>query len=118
MLESRRKGAITLGCLMSLLIGAAVLYFGVPIAEVYFRANRFQDAVAMETRFHAGHGDPQIKAHMAIVADSLGVPADAGKVTIVRKDRRITISSVYEEVIHLPGYQKSIVFRPSAAGAY
>lgn len=115
---SRRKGAISLGCLMSLLIGAAVLYFGVPIAEIYLRANRFQDAMAMETQFHASHGDLQIKAHVAIIADSLGLPAEAGKIVITRKDRRLTLTSEYEELIHLPGYQRFVLFRPSASGSY
>ena len=116
MLETRRRsGAITLGCLVSLLVIAAVLYFGVPAIEVYMRSRRFQDALAQETRLHGKQPDYQIRAHMAIVADSLGLPPEAGKVDITRKDGRVTISSEYEEMIHLPGKLKPVVFRPAAA---
>lgn len=119
MLDTRRRsGAITLGCLVSLLIIAAVLYFGVPAIEVYMRSRRFQDALAQETRLHGKQPDYQIRAHMAVLADSLRMPPEAGKVHIVRRDGRVTISSEYEEMIQLPGRLKPVVFRPSAAVSY
>ena len=119
MRESRsRRGAISLGCLVWILVVATVLYFGVPAAEVYMRSRRFQDALAIETRLHAKQTDVQIKAHMAVVADSLGLPVEAGQVTITRRSGRLTISSEYEEVFHLPGRRKTVVFRPSAATNY
>lgn len=119
MRESRRRtGAITLGCLMSVLFIAALLYFGIPAAEVYVRARRFQDALAQETRLHGKQPDYQIRAHMVVLADSLGMPPEAGKVDISRKAGRVTISSEYEEMIHLPGRLQPVVFRPSAAVSY
>lgn len=118
MLNTRRRGAITLGCLVWLLIIAAVLYFGIPAVEVYVRASRFQDALAQETRLHGKQPDYQIRAHMAVLADSLGMPPEAGKVDIVRKAGRVTISSEYEQTIQLPGHAKTVVFRASAAVSY
>ena len=42
---TRRAGASSLGCLVSLLLVAAVGYFGVNAGEVYFRFYQFQDAM-------------------------------------------------------------------------
>lgn len=114
----RRSGAISLGCLVSLLFVAAVLYFGVPAAEIYVRARRFQDALEQETQLHGKQPDYQIRAHLAVLADSLGMPPEAGKVDIARKNGRVTVSSEYEESVQLPGRTRSIVFRPSAAVSY
>ena len=113
-----RRGAITLGCLVTLLLIAAALYFGIPAAESYKKYLEYKDAMAQEIRFHAKVPDVQIKAHLAVVADSLGLPEDAGKVTVTRKSGRLTIASEYEQPFQLPGIVKYVVLRPSAAGSY
>lgn len=115
---SRRRGAITLGCLVTLLLIAAALYFGIPAAESYKKYLAYKDIMAQEVRFHAKVPDVQIKAHLAVVADSLGLPEDAGKVTVTRKNGRLTIAAEYEQPFQLPGTVKYVVLRPSAAGIY
>ena len=115
---ARRSGAITLGCLVTLLVIAALLYFGIPAGESYKKYLEYKDAMAQEVRFHARDPDVKIKAHLAVVADSLGLPQDAGKVTITRKNGRLTIASEYEQPFQLPGTVKYVILRPSAAGSY
>ncbi len=50
---TRRRGASSLGCLFSLLIGAVVIYFGINVGEAYWRYYQFQDDMRQEVRFAA-----------------------------------------------------------------
>jgi hypothetical protein len=49
----RRAGASRFGCLLTLLIISAVLYFGVNAGEVYWRYLQYKDAMAQEVRFRS-----------------------------------------------------------------
>lgn len=113
-----RRGAIKLGCLVTLLVVAAGLYFGIPAGESYKKYLEYKDAMAQEIRFHANAPDVQIKAHLAVVADSLGLPTEAGKVTVTRKNGRMTIAAEYEQAFQLPGTVRYKVFKPSASGSF
>jgi len=114
----RRSGLTKLGCLFYLLIVAALVYFGVKIGETYFRYLEYKDAMAQELRFRAQLPDKDIKAHMKLVADSLGLPQDAGVVTITRKEGRITMEAHYEELVDLPFIKREIHYEPRAVGTY
>lgn len=115
-----RAGVTKLGCLFVLLVIAAVGYFGIPVGEAYFRYMQYQDAMKQELRFRGSQTDDRIKRDMKTAADSLGLPEEAGNIVISRQpqDRRITIEADYEEIIHLPGTQKAIRFRPRATDSY
>lgn len=113
-----RRGAIKLGCLLNLLIISAVLYFGVNAGEKYMAYLRYKDAMAHELRFRAKLPDHQLRNRFKTIADSLGLPADAGIVTITRKAGQITVESHYEEMIDLPLYKKEVHFEPRATGTY
>ena len=115
---TRRLGASTLGCLFSLMVVVAVGYFGFNFGEVYWRFYQFQDDMTQQLRFASHNTDAQISRHMAALADSLGLPQPAGRVTIRRSDRSITIESEYTERIELPMYVRDIYFHPRAEGTY
>lgn len=114
---SNRRG-VTLGCLLWVLVIAAAAYFGVGIAEVYVKHARFKDVMAQEIRFRAKLPDYQLKQRFAFLADSLGLPEDAGIVTITRRQGRITVQSHYEQTLELPGFKKEKHFEASAATTY
>lgn len=114
---SNRRG-VTLGCLLWVLIIAVVAYFGIGIAEVYVKHARFEDVMAQEIRFRGKLPDHQLKNRFAFLADSLGLPEDAGIVTITRRQGRITVESHYEQTIDLPGSKKEVHFEASAATTY
>jgi hypothetical protein len=114
---SNRRG-VTLGCLLWALVIAAVAYFGVGVAEVFIRHAKFKDAMNQELRFRARLPDLQLKNRFAFIADSLGLPEDAGIVTITRRQGRITIQSHYEETLELPGFKKEKHFEVSASSTY
>lgn len=111
MVKSRR-GASRLGCLLGLLLGVTVVYFGFNIGEVYLRFYRLRDAMVQEARFARSRDDNTIRAHLAAVADSLGLPDEAGRVKIRREAARITISTDYSEHVELPLFVREFHFAP------
>ena len=115
---SARAGASRLGCLLGLLLVVTVCYFGFNIGEVYFRSYRFKDAMAQEVRFADTRDDVTIRTRLMAVADSLGLPDEAGRVKIERNGDRITISSVYTEHVELPLFVREFKFSPQAVRAF
>jgi hypothetical protein len=111
-----RKGASSLGCLFTLLIVTAAVYFGVNIAEAYWRFYEYQDDMRSLARFSSNAVSDTIVAHLRASADSLGLPADAGRVIVRRTDARIILESDYYERVELPGYVRDIHFHPRAEG--
>lgn len=117
MVKSRR-GATKLGCLVTLLILAAVGYFGANAGDKYWRYLKYRDAMRQEVRFRAKQPIPQIRARLRALADSLGLPPDAGIVTVRKNGRQILIEAHYEETIEFPGFRRDVHFEPRAQGEY
>jgi hypothetical protein len=113
-----RRGSSSLGCLLTLLIVAAVVYFGIGIGEHFFRFFEYQDAMRQEVRFAAHNGDALILRHLRERADSLGLPEAAGEVSLQRDGRHIEIESEYYVSIELPLYVKEVRFNPHAEGIF
>ena len=113
-----RRGRTTLGCLVLLLLGAAAIYFGVNIGEVYFRFYQYQDAMRQEVRFAAHNADDVILRHLRTRVDSLGLPEGAAEVTIQRADRHIDMQSEYYEHVELPLYVREVHLNPHAEGSF
>jgi hypothetical protein len=113
-----RRGRSTLGCLIPLLIVAAVCYFGVNIGEVYFRFYQYQDAMRQEVRFAAHNSDAVIVRRLQQQVDSLGLPEAAGEVTLQRDGRHIVLESEYYEHIELPLMVREVHFNPHAEGIF
>jgi hypothetical protein len=113
-----RTGRSTLGCLIPLLVLAAIVYFGVNIGEVYFRFYQYQDAMRQEVRFAAHNTDQAIIRRLQQQADSLGLPEAAGVVTLQRDGRHIALESEYYEHIELPLMVREVHFNPHAEGIF
>ncbi len=116
----RASGRASLGCLFSLLLLTAALYFGLNVGEVYWRFYRFQDAMGQEVRFAQMRTDQAIVRRLASVADSLGIPEQGRRVNVRRDDgaRRIHIDAEYAERVELPGFVRTVRFAPRAEGGY
>lgn len=117
MVKSRR-GAGSLGCLFSLLIIAAIGYFGLPVAEAYFRYWQFEDEMSQAVRFARINSDREIRTRLQTFVDSAGLPPEARNLQIARRNGRIDVSASYVEEFHLPGYVRVQAFNPSAQGSY
>ena len=113
-----RAGITRNGCLVVLLLFAAIVYFGIPVGEKYFRYLEYKDRMKVELKFRGGLPNERITRNLQMAADSLGLPEEAGKVLITRKDGQITVEADYEEIIRIPGYQRVIRFKPTATDTY
>jgi hypothetical protein len=112
------RGASTLGCLFSMLIVAALIYFGVNVGGPYFRYFQFRDAMEQEARFAERKTDAQIVAALRLKADSLALPAAAFKINVRRTPSRITLWTDYAETIDFPFVTRDINFRPVVERAF
>jgi len=115
---SARTGRGALGCLVPLLLLAALAYFGANVGEVYLRYYRFRDAMQQEARFAGRRGDGEIRQRLAAVADSLGLPESAQQVRIMRTPRSISISSSYYERVELPLTVRELRLHPKAESTF
>lgn len=115
-----RGGRLSLGCLFSLLLLTAALYFGVNIGEVYWRYYRYRDAMQQEVRFANMHTDQAIVRRLTSVAEALGLPDGARQVAVQRDpvNRRIALDAAYSERVELPGFVRRLQFNPRAEGTY
>lgn len=111
-----RRGASSTGCLFSLLIVAAIVYFGANVAEVYWRYYQYNDEMHQTVRFSARSPNDQILAHLRATADSLGLPEAAGNISIRRTPKTISLESEYYERVELPMYVGELHFHPHAEG--
>jgi hypothetical protein len=113
-----RRGVSKFGCLLSIGLLAAVLYLGVHVGQVYFRYLEYKDAMKQEVRFRTHLTDAQIKQRLKSIADSLGLPEEAGEVTVNRYSGQITVEAQYIEIVDLRFIQREIRFEPRATGTY
>jgi hypothetical protein len=114
------RGRVSLGCLITLLLLAAALYFGVNVGEMYWRYYRFKDAMAQEVRFAELRTDAVIARRLASAADSIGLPVTAHQLVVRREAnaRYISIAADYDEQVKLPGFVHTLHFAPRAEGKY
>lgn len=115
---TRRAGRSSLGCLLTLLVLAALVYFGVRVGEVYWRAYQFEDAIKQEVRFARQIPDDRMLFHLRAVADSLELPPEASNIDIRRASNSIAVEARYSERVELPFYVRVIRFHPRVEGSY
>lgn len=113
--RQRRRGASTTGCLLSLLVLVAVLYYGVNIGELYFRYYRLVDEMGSQARVAAALDNGTIQRRIAAAVQEIGLPDDAVsnlEITRSASPREITIESSYAESVHLPLFDHTFQFHP------
>jgi hypothetical protein len=114
-----RHGASSSGCLLSLLLFVAALYYGVNIGEVFFRYYRLLDEMQTETRLAAGLDDGTIRRRIQAAIEEIGLPDSAGtrqlQIRRTAQPREIVIATRYSESISLPFFNHSFAFHPRAS---
>ena len=108
------RGITKVGCLLVLLVVAAVAYFGTPAAEAYMRYLKYEDAMDQELRFRSELADEALRTRFRVIVDSLSLPPEAAQVTITRRSGDVTVEANYEEFVPLPGTEWRIAFNPRA----
>ena len=113
---SNRRGSSSTGCLLTLLVFAAALYYGVHIGEVYWRFYQYQEEMRSQARLAPSIPDGVIRRRLLTTVDELGLPAEAQKIQIKRtaRPRQITIESEYAEEVTLPLFHHTFQFHPHA----
>lgn len=113
-----RAGKGSSGCLLTLLVFGAVVYFGLPIAEVYVRQYSFSEEMRSQARLAPGLTDAVIRRRLADKADELELPPEAMKNLRIQRssgrDKHITIDSEYAETVRRPGFEHTFTIRPHA----
>ena len=116
-LRRDRRGASTIGCLLSLLVLVAVLYYGVNIGEVYFRYYRILDEMQTQARVAAALDNGTIQRRVAAAIQEIGLPDDASsnlEITRSASPRVITIETEYSETVNLPLFVHTFHLHPKA----
>jgi hypothetical protein len=110
-----RRGTSNFGCILSLLLFAAALYYGVNIGQVYLRYYQLMDGMRSQARFAPGLNDDVIYRRLDAQADSV-LPGRHPKFRITRggNPRRIVIETEYTERVELPLFKHTFVMHPRA----
>ena len=110
------RGASSLGCLFSLLVFVAVLYYGVNIGEVFFRYYRLVDEIQTQAQLAAALDDGTIRRRIQASVQDIGLPDQAQQIRITRRSspREIVIEATYSESVHLPLFDHTFTFHPKA----
>jgi len=113
-----RRGATKLGCLFSLVIVAAIIYFGVNVGKHMWKYYVFKDAMQEEAHFAAHRTDALIKIRLQALVDSLGLPESAKNIIVKRSNHVILIFTEYYDHIEFPLFVKEIHFSPQVQGIF
>jgi hypothetical protein len=113
--RASRRGAGGLGCLFSLLLFAAALYYGLNIGQVYLRYYELLDGMRTQARLAPSLQDDVINRRLTLQADSL-LPGGSPRFKITRGGRpnRIVIETEYTDQVDLPLFKHTFVLRPRA----
>lgn len=109
------RGAGGLGCLVSLVLFVAALYYGINIGQVYLRYYQILDGMRTQARLAPNLQDDVIYRRLESQADSV-LPGSAPKFTITRggHPNRITITGEYTDEVDLPLFKHTFILRPKA----
>lgn len=114
-----RRGGSTAGCLVTVLVIGLGVYIGITLGRPWFRYEQFRDEMTSAARFSASLTDAQILTRLKAVADTLGLPPEAKRITVKRLDGSgsVVISVKYTERVTLPIYgEKVYKFAPRIVG--
>jgi hypothetical protein len=111
-----RRGTSTAGCLVSLLIFVALVYYGIHFGEPWFRYYQLIDEMRSSARLAPTLSDGVIRRRLEAKADELGLPPDARKFEITRsgRPRKIVITTRYTETVNVPLFTHTFIFTPTA----
>jgi hypothetical protein len=114
-----RSGKGSGGCLMTLVIFGLVIYFGIPVAEVYVRQYTFSEEMRTNTRLATSLTDAVIRRRLTDEADRLGLPPEAIKNLKIKRggtgfNREIDIDTHYSETVKRPFFEYTFNISPHA----
>ncbi|MBA2626664.1 MAG: hypothetical protein H0U85_01490 [Gemmatimonadales bacterium] len=111
-----RRGSSTVGCLVSLVIFVATIYYGTAIGTHYWRYYQLLDEMRTQATLAPSLTDPVIRRRLVSKVDELGLPAEARRFRITRSGspRVMIIETEYADSVKLPLFRHTFVFTPRA----
>jgi hypothetical protein len=111
-----RRGGSTSGCLISLVIFVAAVYYGVHFGQPWVRYYQLLDEMRVSARLAPTLSDGVIRRRLEQKAEELELPEEARKFQITRsgKPRKITITTQYSETVTVPLFSHTFIFTPTA----
>jgi hypothetical protein len=110
--ERGRSGRSNFGCLLTLLVFVAGLYYGIPFAEVYFRYYRLLDAMRFQASLARSVDDQTIIRSLTATADSLLGKTPRFIITHRGNPVRTIIQTEYSELVERPFLKRAVKLRP------
>lgn len=109
-----RRGGSTLGCLVSLLVFVAALYYGIHIGEVYWRYYQLLDEMKVNARLGPNLADDVIQRRLqAKVADLFGDDRRMTfRITRGGASRAIIIQTQYRDSVSLFLFNRGFELKP------
>ena len=109
-----RRGASSVGCLVTILLLAALVYYGSKLGPIWWRSWKLEDRMKTAARFASTQTVEQINRELQDAAIELGLPAEARKFVIRKTETppSITISTRYRERVDLPLLHRDFTFNP------
>lgn len=111
-----RRGTSTTGCLVSLVLFVALVYYGIHLGQPWVRYYQLLDEMRVSARLAPTLSDGVIRRRLEQKVEELGLPPEARKFQITRsgKPRRITITTLYSETVSVPLLTHTFHFAPEA----
>lgn len=118
MVARGRAGRVGLGCLLTLTLAGAAVYYGAGVARVYWNYYEFRDSMRQTAGFADRLSNRDIAVQLRGMADSLGLPAAARRVRVSRTPQGIRIWSEYTDTLRLPLAVRPVSFSPRVSRAF
>ena len=109
-----KRGGSTLGCLVSLLVFVAALYYGVRVGEVFWRYYQLRDEMKVNARLAPTLADDVIQRRLQAKVGELFGNDQRMKFRIMRggPTRSITIQTQYRDSVDLPLFKRTFELKP------
>lgn len=115
-LTRNRAGKGGFGCVSTIVVMGLIMFFGSRFLKPWIHYQQFRDEMRSNARFATTLADSVMLIRLRAQADTLGLPAEAKKISIrhIRgRPNTITISAEYTEKVKLPIFGiKLLRFKP------
>ncbi len=110
-----RRGTSTSGCLVSLVLFIAMVYYGVHLGKPWLTYYQLVDEMRVSARLAPTLSDAVIRRRLEQKVDELNLPPEARKFVITRSGnpRKITISTQYSETVTVPLLTHTFIYTPT-----
>jgi hypothetical protein len=110
------RGGSTLGCLVSLLVFVAALYYGIHVGEVFWRYYQLLDEMKVNARLAPNLADDVIQRRLQAKVEEVfgGDRHMTFRITRGGPTRSITIQTQYRDSVSLPLFKRTFELKPQA----